>query len=341
MHSVAKGATDPPAPPSPRAPSAAAIEGGGGGISSGGIAGEDGEEEDGIFGVDGAGEARPVVWGGGCLSLAFKCLQLIVDDFLERVPREQVPSLVTCAGAFGGQTESVNLSLTAIGMLWTVCDTFADDGTSSTAGAGPGEPPPRPSPPPPPPSSSPSPSSSSPPSAAAEPARSSLRSMWPTMLFQLRRLAVDFRPELRNCAVNTLFSAAVGNGGGLSGPDWKQFLLEVTFPLIEQVLASTNSASRGANTAVAPELKKGVRMLMHHTRDTDQKQWNETRVLAMQVRYYGVCAVVLCGGGGGWIPVHGGLLCLPVGRKRLACVRACARACQVNIPSIWIDTRKA
>lgn len=50
-----------------------------------------------------------------------------------------------------------------------------------------------------------------------------------------------------------------------------------------QVLDSTRSARRGANTAVAPELRKGVRMLMHHTRDTDQKQWNETRVLAMQV----------------------------------------------------------
>lgn len=251
MHSVAKGATDAPAPSSPRA---AAGEGGGGAVAGDAVAGEDG------------GELRPpVVWGGGCLSLAFKCLQLIVDDFLERVPREQVPSLVTCAGAFGGQTESVNLSLTAIGMLWTVCDTFADD----TSSAGPGETPP------PPPSAPP---------AAAKPARSPIHSLWPTMLFQLRRLAVDFRPELRNCAVNTLFSAAVGNGGGLSESDWKQFLLEVTFPLVEQVLESTNSASRGANTAVAPELKKGVRMLMHHTRDTDQKQWNETRVLAMQVR---------------------------------------------------------
>ena len=277
LHSVAKGATDAPTPPSP---GAAAVESGGSG-GGGGSDGEDDEEESGVFGVDGVGEMRPVVWGGGCLSLGFKCLQLIVDDFLERLPREQVPSLVTCAGAFGGQTESVNLSLTAIGMLWTVCDTFADD----TSWVGPGEP----SPPPPPPANEDRPpasssSSSSPSSAAAaEPARSSLRSMWPTMLFQLRKLAVDFRPELRNCAVNTLFSAAVGNGGGLSGSDWKQFLLEVTFPLIEQVLASTNSASRGANTAVAPELKKGVRMLMHHTRDTDQKQWNETRVLAMQV----------------------------------------------------------
>ncbi|CAN0569825.1 unnamed protein product, partial [Ectocarpus sp. 12 AP-2014] len=243
---------------------------------------------------------RPVVWGGACLSLAFKCLQLVVDDFLERLPREQVPRLVTCAGAFGAQTESVNLSLTAIGMLWTVCDTFADATASgNTAPAAPGGnkgvlppggnivptgrrkdvlPPPALSGP----SSSSSGHKSS--SSSAQKARPSLRSLWPTMLFQLRSLSVDFRPELRNCAVNTLFSAAVGNGDGLSESDWKQFLLEVTFPLIEQVRLmpfSTNSASRGANTAVAPELKKGVRMLMHHTRDTDQKQWNETRVLAM------------------------------------------------------------
>lgn len=38
-----------------------------------------------------AGESeRSVAWGGGCLSLAFKCLHLIVDDFLERVPRDEV-----------------------------------------------------------------------------------------------------------------------------------------------------------------------------------------------------------------------------------------------------------
>ncbi len=290
LHSVARGATESSPPPPTKPAAAAAAEGRtSGGDSDGVLAREAEEEDEGIFGADagaggagGEGEVRPVVWGGACLSLAFKCLQLVVDDFLERLPREQVPKLLTCAGAFGGQTESVNLSLTAIGMLWTVCDTFADatdatasppaEGSGSGSGSG---------------SSSPgeeqdgrcSPAAA----AAAEPVRSSLHSMWPTMLFQLRRLAVDFRPELRNCAVNTLFSAAVGNGDGLTGADWKQFLLDVTFPLIDQVLASTNSASRGANTAVAPELKKGVRMLMHHTRDTDQKQWNETRVLAMQV----------------------------------------------------------
>ncbi|CAM9348426.1 unnamed protein product, partial [Discosporangium mesarthrocarpum] len=92
--------------------------------------------------------------------------------------------------------------------------------------------------------------------------------------------------QLRNCTVNTLFSCAVGNGSGLSDGQWKQYLLHVTFPLIQQVrdriLSSTNRASSGANTGVAPELKKGVRMMMHHSRDTSRKQWNETRVLVMQ-----------------------------------------------------------
>lgn len=297
LHSVAKGATDAALPSSPRAPVSpfqdgeveVGLSGDGSDSDSDGRGGNTVAEEDdeGVFGaMGGEMEMRPVVWGGACLSLAFKCLQLVVDEFLERLPREQVPKLVVCAGAFGGQTESVNLSLTAIGMLWTVCDTFAD-ATAASPGGSPrsgrqeeGR----------------SRSSHHPPptSSVAAKARPSLHSMWPTMLFQLRSLAVDFRPELRNCAVNTLFSAAVGNGDSLTESEWKQFLLDVTFPLIEQVLKRTNSASRGANTAVAPELKKGVRMLMHHTRDTDQKQWNETRVLAMQVHpvYFVMCATL-------------------------------------------------
>lgn len=36
------------------------------------------------------GEGRAMKWGGACLPLAFKCLQLVVDDFLERVPHDQV-----------------------------------------------------------------------------------------------------------------------------------------------------------------------------------------------------------------------------------------------------------
>lgn len=69
LHSVAKGATDTP-------------------HSCSGTPSE-GNEGDEVLEDDGLGVGRVSTWGGACLTLAFKCLQLIVDDFLERLPLEQ------------------------------------------------------------------------------------------------------------------------------------------------------------------------------------------------------------------------------------------------------------
>ncbi|CAM9286473.1 unnamed protein product [Chrysoparadoxa australica] len=95
-------------------------------------------------------------------------------------------------------------------------------------------------------------------------------------------LALDKRPQVRNCAMNTLFSTMVDNGTTVSDQQWEQFLQEMTLPLLARVQDMTAKASESANTAVVPELKKGVPMVMHHSRDTDRKQWNETLLLAMQ-----------------------------------------------------------
>lgn len=54
--------------------------------------------------------------------------------------------------------------------------------------------------------------------------------------------------------MNTLFSAAVGNGAGLSEEEWKQFLLEITFPLIEQVSFLLGSLSLSAAAVVVAVL---------------------------------------------------------------------------------------
>ena len=84
LHSVAVGATDTPSPPQGMP---AAVEGDENGLSRDILAAEyEGED---AFG-SGQGQMRPATWGGACLPLAFKCLQIIVDDFLERVPSEQV-----------------------------------------------------------------------------------------------------------------------------------------------------------------------------------------------------------------------------------------------------------
>lgn len=183
------------------------------------------------------------VWGGNCLMLAFNTLKLIVDDFLDRVPSGVISELISCMGAFGSQTENVNLSLTAIGMIWTACDHLTDHARAAS---------------------------------------------WGAMLSELQILAVDRRPEVRNCAIHTLFSALTGNGSLFSSDQWRHYLVGVTFPLLDQILNSRAAASATANTGVAPELKKGVKMVMHHSRDTDRKQWDESAVLALQ----GVCKLM-------------------------------------------------
>ena len=40
--------------------------------------------------------------------------------------------------------------------------------------------------------------------------------------------------------------------------------------------------NRSKEEAIAPELKKGVKMSVHHSRDTAHKQWSETRVIALR-----------------------------------------------------------
>ena len=64
-----------------------------------------------------------------CCNMAFRCLKLIVDDFLDVFPEIDVSSevssrraLLDCCTAFGSSRHDVNMSLTATGMLWTIAD---------------------------------------------------------------------------------------------------------------------------------------------------------------------------------------------------------------------------
>lgn len=64
-----------------------------------------------------------------CSMLSFRCLKLIVDDFLDELPSPPHPSasetrsaLLECCAAFGRSQHDVNTSLTATGMLWTIAD---------------------------------------------------------------------------------------------------------------------------------------------------------------------------------------------------------------------------
>jgi hypothetical protein len=121
-------------------------------------------------------------WGDTCLPLGFRSLKLIVDDFLDSVPMRHISDCIACMGAFGAQVSDVNISLTAIGMVWTVAD-FAK--------------------------------------GKREPWGPQDEGIWDAILGELGRLALDARPEVRNCAINSLFSCLCGHGASFPMESWR------------------------------------------------------------------------------------------------------------------------
>ena len=97
--------------------------------------------------------------------------------------------------------------------------------------------------------------------------------------------------------MNTLFAALTitANASLTSESQWKQVFEEVIFPLFQRAGDRSKQAAETNEVAIAPELKKGKKMTLHHSRDTAQKQWSETRVLALRglARVIKTCTSIL------------------------------------------------
>lgn len=71
-----------------------------------------------VLGIIGAVNDRH---GEALIRIAFQCLQLVVTDFLPAMPWRCLPLCVNTAAKFGSQTQELNISLTAVGLM--VCIT--------------------------------------------------------------------------------------------------------------------------------------------------------------------------------------------------------------------------
>eukprot|EP01038_Epipyxis_sp_PR26KG_P012463 gene12463-16716_t len=193
-------------------------------------------------------------WPREALATSFTCMKLIVDEFLDIVMKNS--SLTKCLieglALFSSQVRDVNISLTSLEMLWKVTDSAITaslilkktDGEMSAANFN--------------------------------------QSVLSITLKRLFLLSTDDRPEIRHSALNTLFSAMCVHAMILSTNQWQAVFEKIVFPLFLVAEQRTISAERSNQVAMAPELKKGVKMSVHHSRDTAQKQWSETRVLALR-----------------------------------------------------------
>lgn len=88
-------------------------------------------------------------------------------------------------------------------------------------------------------------------------------------------LCVDPRPAVRKSAGQTLFSTIAAHGTLLQQPTWHIVVWKVLFHLLNCVRTSSTTADKEKIES------GGGNILIHHSRDTAEKQWAETWVLTL------------------------------------------------------------
>ncbi|XP_034257035.1 protein MON2 homolog [Thrips palmi] len=192
--------------------------------------------------------------GENLIRVAFQCLQLVMTDFLPVMPWRCLPQCMATAAKFGSQTQELNISLTAVGLMWNISDFFYQNqeklctslsGDTNVFPEFPGTP-------------------NMPP----------FDKLWMCLFARLGDLCVDARPAVRKSAGQTLFSTISAHGSLLQPATWQPVLWQVLFPLLDKVRSLSGAAS-------SEKVDTGGNILIHHSRNTAQKQWAETQVLTL------------------------------------------------------------
>lgn len=249
-------------------------------------------------------EAVPTRDDPTAITQAFQSVELLCTDFLATVPRGLISKVLDVVSVFGQQTCLINVSLTAVGLLWTATDFLAkswanvtstetDRGmTRQTSGWLTSL-------------SSPLTPKGNTQDAAGSPGGTHRETVGGAdvgadvgrhdlseelcldlliMVFKsLKTLSMERRPEVRNSAVRTLFLAIGSHASRFSLEAWQFCLWEVMFSLVKYTyeMSSTSSCEEAAAEELGKEKGKSVKMLVHHSRNTEQKQWDETLVMAI------------------------------------------------------------
>ena len=192
--------------------------------------------------------------GEALIRIAFQCLQLVVTDFLPVMPWRCLPLCVNTAAKFGSQTQELNISLTAVGLMWNISDYFNQNQDRLSQNV--------------------TDDLSVLPDFPHTLNMPHFDKLWMCLYARLGDLCVDPRPAVRKSAGQTLFSTITAHGNLLNPPTWQAVLWQVLFPLLDKVRTASSSAS-------SEKVDTSGNILIHHSRNTAQKQWAETQVLTL------------------------------------------------------------
>lgn len=171
------------------------------------------------------------------IKLSYEAVALMVTDFLEVLPFGCLQMLVETDAKYGSQQCELNISLSALGQLWTISDFVYRKSPKLS--------------------------------------EEESETIWLVLYNCLSELCVDGRPPVRKSACQTFLQTIAAHGVALQIGTWKHMVWKILFPMLDKVRALTRNAptSRTDSTALGAS-----NILIHHSRDTESKQWAETSV---------------------------------------------------------------
>lgn len=100
-------------------------------------------------------------------------------------------------------------------------------------------------------------------------------------LSKLVQLSSDSRAEVRNAAINTLFSCIVGRGASFSDKQWESFFVDTVFVVYRGVESAKKSNQSPPPPADATPSSR-YKLSRHHSQDSEGKQWLGSQVLVLR-----------------------------------------------------------
>lgn len=209
------------------------------------------------------------------ITLGFQSLRVIMNDGLSTIPVDCLQVCIDVTGAYSAQQTELNISLTAIGLLWTTTDFIAkghirlsNEETEKADSEKREE------------ENLNSNQVNNQPSIFNVVERDKLLI---SIFSLLQTLGADERPEVRNSAIRTLFQTLGTHGQKLSKSMWEDCLWNYVFPSLDRAshMAATSSRDEWHGKELGTQGGKAVHMLIHHSRNTAQKQWDETLVVVL------------------------------------------------------------
>lgn len=170
------------------------------------------------------------------IRVGFPSVQLICTDFMSSLSPMGLSRCIQTVSAFGALSEDLNISLTSVGLLWSLCDfiltkrqklekyeadSAAENGVQQEGAPNIHK------------------GSLLDLSLLSGPVQVvTMDTLWMYLLRNLSELCSDYRPEVRNSANQTLFRTISMNGQRLNLDSWDLCLGHVLFPLLERIKTS-------------------------------------------------------------------------------------------------------